>query len=249
MARDLQEILNYSRWESFEALIERARGACDGSGVPSENHFRQTAKMVAIGSGAERRVKDLFLSRYACYLVAMNGDPQVAEVAFAQQYFAVQTRLQEQTKELEARYDRIEHRRRVSAAIKALSSAAKQAGVQRYGLFYDAGYRGLYDGLGLSEIKAKKGILGKDDLLDRAGRQELAANEFKAAMTEQKLIREKVQGEKNASDTHFLVGREVRAAIRRIGGQMPEDLKPEESIKKLAATQKKKKKLPPPAEG
>jgi DNA-damage-inducible protein D len=165
-------------------------------------------------------------------------------VAYAQQYFAVQSRVHEQAAAQIETYDRVEHRRRVSAGVKALNSAAKQAGVQRYGLFHDAGYRGLYGGLGLSAIKDRKGLAVKEDLLDRAGRAELAAIEFKNSQTEQELVRRNVQGEQPAIDTHHRVGAEVRQAIKRIGGTMPEDLKPEESIKKIAATQKKQ--LTPP---
>jgi len=243
LGRDLQRVLNYARWESFEELIQRASTACDTSGVPPEHHFRPTTKMVGLGSGAERKVKDWFLSRYACYLIAMNGESRMAEIAYAQQYFAVQTRLQEQAAAQIEKYDRIEHRRRVSAGVKALNSAAKKAGVQRYGLFHDAGYRGLYGGLGLSAIKERKQLPLKEDLLDRAGRTELAAIEFKNSQTEGELIR--VQGEQPAIDTHHRVGVEVRQAMKRIGGTMPEDLAPEESVKKLAPAPKKGLLAPP----
>ncbi|SRR5579885_903903 len=242
MARDLQGVLNYARWENFEALIERGRLACEGSGQAADNHFRQTTKMVPIGSGTERKVADWFLSRYACYLITMNGDPQLPEVAYAQQYFAVQTRLQEQAAEQREMYDRAAHRKRVSDGIKALHSAAKQAGVQRYALFHDAGYKGLYGGLGLTAIKQKKGLSAKDDLLDHAGRAELAANEFKNSQTEQQLIQKRIQGERSAFETHQRIGREVRETIQRIGGTMPENLRPEESVKKL--TLKRNKQLP-----
>jgi DNA-damage-inducible protein D len=177
----------------------------------------------------------------------MNGDPQLEQVAYAQQYFAVETRLREQEAQQIAEYDRVAHRRRVTATVKALSSAAKRSGVQRYGLFYDAGYRGLYGGLGLSAIKARKRIDPKEELLDRAGRVELAAIELKNATTEEQLISLKIQGEQLAMDTHHRVGSEIRSAMKRIGGTMPEDLPPEESIKKLASARKQKK-LPPPNE-
>ncbi len=218
MGRTLQTVvLKYARWENFEVLIEKAVVACRKSEVNPNDHFRPTTKMVALGSGSARKISDWFLSRYACYLIAMNGDPQVEEVAHAQQYFAVQTRLQEQQQQ----YDRLEHRRRVTGTVKALSSAAKRAGVQRYGLFYDAGYRGLYGGLGLSAIKARKGIGQKEDLLDRAGRIELAAIELKNATTEDQLQTLKIQGEQKALDTHSRVGREVREGLRRIGTTCP----------------------------
>jgi DNA-damage-inducible protein D len=229
MGRELQSVLNYARWENFEEVLRKAMLACEGSRQPSDHHFRQTAKMASLGSGSKRKISDWFLSRYACYLVAMNGDPRVQEVAYAQQYFAVQTRLQEQSDQ----YDRLEHRRRVSDTVKALNSAAKAAGVQRYALFHDAGYRGLYGGLGLSEIKARKGIGPKEDLLDRAGRIELAAIELKNAVTEERLVIMHVQGEQKAMDTHRSVGTEIRGAIRKTGATMPEDLKPEEPIKNL----------------
>jgi DNA-damage-inducible protein D len=195
----------------------------------------QTAKVISQGKGAQRKIDDWFLSRYACYLIAMNGDPRVEQVAFAQQYFAVRTRLHEQSEE----YDRLAHRRRVTGTVKALNSAARAAGVQQYGLFQDAGYRGLYGGLGLSAIKARKGISQKEDLLDRAGHIELAAIELKNAVTKQRLTDLKVQGEQPAMDTHHQVGKEIRRALHNSGVEMPEDLKPEEPIKNLIGRQPK----------
>ncbi|MGH7781859.1 MAG: DNA damage-inducible protein D [Candidatus Binataceae bacterium] len=244
MGRKLQSVLNYARWENFEALIEKATVACANSGVDPDGQFRRTTKLITHGKGGQREINDWYLSRYACYLIAMNGNPQVEEVAYAQQYFAVETRLREQENQQISKYDRVAHRRRVTATVKALSSAAKKSGVQRYGLFYDAGYRGLYGGLGLSAIKAKKGIDQKEELLDRAGRVELAAIELKNATTEEQLISLRVQTEQHAMDTHHRVGQEIRTAIRKIGGKMPEDLAPEESIKKMEAAGNQKR-LPP----
>jgi DNA-damage-inducible protein D len=244
MGRNLQGVLNYARWENFEALIEKAKVACANSEVNPDGQFRQTTKLITHGKGGQREIGDWYLSRYACYLIAMNGDPQVEEVAYAQQYFAVETRLREQEAQQIAEYDRVDHRRRVTATVKALSSAARRSGVQRYGLFYDAGYRGLYGGLGLPAIKARKGIDPKEELLDRAGRVELAAIELKNATTEEQLIRLKIQGEQPAMDTHHRVGREIREGLKRIGSTMPEDLPPEESVKKLASARKQKKLSP-----
>ena len=245
MGRTLQGVLNYARWENFEALIEKAKTACANSEVDPNGQFRHTTKLITHGNGAQRKIDDWYLSRYACYLIAMNGDPQVSEVAYAQQYFAVETRLREQEAQQIGDYDRLAHRRRVTATVKALSSAAKRSGVQLYGLFYDAGYRGLYGGLGLSAIKEKKGIGQKEELLDRAGRIELAAIELKNATTEEQLVTMNVQTEQHAMDTHHRVGSEIRSAIRKIGGKMPEDLEPEESIKKVEAARREKR-LPPP---
>lgn len=239
MARDIQTVLGYARWENFTDVISKAMLACDSASVNSDHQFRRTAKTITTGNGAQRKIDDWFLSRYACYLIAMNGDPHLPQVAFAQQYFAVETRLRELEVETLG-YDRVAHRLRVTQQIKALNSAAKKCGVQNYGLFHDAGYRGLYGGLGRKEIKRKKSIPESEELLDCAGRAELAANEFKASQAEQKLIRDHVQGQESAIQTRYQVGNEVRTAIRRIGGTMPEDLPAEPSIKRLTAERRGK---------
>lgn len=241
MARDLQDVLGYSRWENFEDIIAKARMACESAGVDPNDHLLQTAKMIEIGKGAERERKDYFLSRYGCYLVAMNGDPSMPAIGVAQTYFAVQARKQELQEDYLALEKRAALRSRVSTANKALNDAAKMAGVQNYGLFYDAGYRGLY-GMGLTQIKQRKKIEG--DLLDHAGRAELAANEFRITQAEQKIVRENVKGEARAIATHKNIGEEVRQTIKKIGGTMPEDLPPEPSIKALLAPKKKSLKNP-----
>jgi DNA-damage-inducible protein D len=242
MARDLQLVLEYTNWENFENVIQKAKMACQGAGVAADNHFLASEKMVGLGSGAQRGVLDYFLSRYACYLIAMNGDSTKQPIAVAQNYFAIQTRRQELDDVQKRIEKRVELRKRVSNANKALNAAAKKAGVQNYGLFHDAGYRGLYGGIGLSEIKQRKKIEG--ELLDHAGRAELAANEFRITQTEQKIALENISGEPNAINTHKTVGAEVRATIKKLGGTMPEDLPPEQSLKKL--TSKKHAKLAKP---
>jgi DNA-damage-inducible protein D len=186
-----------------------------------------------------RESADWFLSRYACYLIAMSGDPTKREVAFAKTYFAVQTFRQEiadaQTKEEK----RLNLRNRVKDANRNLNSAAKAAGVQNYAFFHDAGYKGLYGGLGKSEIEALKDIPKGETLLDCIDRAELAANEFRITQTEQKLIRDAVRGQHDASEMHFKVGDEVRQTIKKIGGEMPERLPAVQPIKKLIARKKK----------
>ena len=234
MARDLQPILGYTDWRNFQAVIEKAKRACDAAEVNSKYHFVDTAKVIETGKGAKLERADCYLTRYACYLIAMNGESSKPEIATAQTYFAVQTRLQE----LSEQEKRIQLRERVKKGNKLLAGTARSAGVKRFALFNDAGYRGLY-GMGLSDIKLRKRIPLKEDLLDRAGRAELAANEFRLTQTQQKLERERVQGEGPAIQTHESVGREVRNTIRRIGGIMPEDLPTEEPIKKLIASQKR----------
>jgi DNA-damage-inducible protein D len=240
MARDISPIMGYPEWENFDKVVKKAFMACESTGVDPDNHFRDATKMVIIGSGAKRNVVDFFLSRYACYLIAMNGDPRKPEIGTAQSYFADQTRRQEIFDKLTENERRIQLRDRVKKANVSLGGTAKRSGVQRFGVFQDAGYKGLYE-MGLSDIKRKKGIGEKENLLDRAGRTELAANEFRITQTEEKLIRDKVDTESHAIITHREVGQEVRNVIRRIGGRMPEDLPPEESIKKLVNKSKIKR--------
>jgi DNA-damage-inducible protein D len=238
MARDIQQVLGYTEWRNFQGVIEKARLACDGAGVKSVHHFVDTNKVIESGKGAKLERADCYLTRYACYLIAMNAESSKPEVATAQTYFAVQTRRQE----ISDQEKRIALRDRVRKGNKILHGTARGAGVTRFALFNDAGYRGLY-GMGLADIKGRKSIPSKEDLLDCAGRAELAANEFRVTQTQQKLERERIQGESAAIHTHLIVGGEVRAAIKRIGGTMPEDLPKEEPIKKLIASQKKARKL------
>lgn len=176
MGRDIQGVLGYSTWENFESVVARAQQACESAGDSPSNHFREVTKMVQAGSGAMVPLKDYFLSRYGCYLIAMNGDPRKPAIGTAQLYFTVQTRRQEVQDQLTSDDRRLQLRDRVRKANKSLMSAAKQSGVQRYPIFQAAGYEGLYE-MGLVEIKRRKGIKASEDLLDRAGRTELAANE------------------------------------------------------------------------
>lgn len=242
LARDIQAVLGYKRWENFEDAIQRAKRACEKSGENPSDHFRQTANMVRIGSGTQRAITDYFMDRYACYLVAMNGDPSISQIAAAQRYFAIQTRKQELQEDGALLDKRIDQRKRLTTAVVKLNVAARTAGVQNFALFHDAGYRGLYE-MGLGEIKKKKGLSDNEDLYDRAGRAELAANEFHKTQTEEKIARDRIQGQLPAQRTYKQVGQEVRTAIRKIGGTMPEDMKPEESLKKL---ERDRKKLPKP---
>lgn len=237
--RDVMEILAYSDWENFLNVVSKAKTACDNSGRFSSNHFLDITEMVKIGSGAKRKRENLVLSRYACYLIAMNGDTAKLEVSTAQTYFAEQTHRQEIEQSLTDQQRRLLIRDRVKDANKKLFGAAKAAGVKRFGIFYDAGLKGLYGGLGRDDIKRVKGIAAADDLLDCIDREELAANEFRITQTEAKLKRDGVRGEEFATQTHYVVGKRVRAAIEEIKGTMPEKLPAVPSIKKLAEKQTK----------
>jgi DNA-damage-inducible protein D len=240
-ARDLMPILGYERWENFTEALDRAKSGCEESGIPVSQQFRETTKMVPIGNGASREVEDWFMTRYACYMVAMNGDPRKPEIAAAQTYFVIQSRRQELEDALTDEEKRIELRERVMDANNKLKGVAKSAGVHNFGHFNGRGYQGLYGGLGVSEIKRSKGIDDKDDLLDCCGRAELAANEFRITQTEEKLIRDRVRNdESTAIQTHYEVGTEVRNAIKKLGGTMPEKLLKEPSIRNKVMAKRRK---------
>jgi DNA-damage-inducible protein D len=234
-AREIQPMLGYSQWRRFEDAIKRAMISCEKSGNNPAYHFAGAGKMIELAKGAIREVPDYQLSRFACYLIAQNGDPRKPEIANAQKYFAVQTRRQELSDAQAADLERLEMRKQTSEEFKALSGAAREAGVQskKFGVFHDAGYKGLYGGLGNEAIKTRKRIQAKENLMDRMGTTELAANQFRMTQTRDKLARERVKNQERAIQTHGQVGKEVRAAIQRIGGTMPEDIPPVEHIKQV----------------
>ncbi|MGA6984820.1 MAG: DNA damage-inducible protein D [Terriglobales bacterium] len=240
-ARELMVILAYADWTNFRKVIGSAIEACDKSGILSNNHFREFTDMVEVGSGAKRNIENWYLTRYASYLIAMNGDSSKPEIATAQSYFAAQTLVQESQEVLTEAERRILLRNRVKDANRKLGGAAKDAGVRSamFGVFQDAGYKGLYGGRGVQALKQIKGIPSNEDLLDCIGRAELAANEFRITQAEEKLRLESIKGEQAAINTHAEVGRKVRKAIEDIGGTMPEKLPAEPSIKKLAAKKAK----------
>jgi DNA-damage-inducible protein D len=242
MGRDLQAALGYTSWENFDKVIRKGEMACEGTGVDAIYHFHETKKVIEAGKGARLERADWYLTRYACYLTAMNGDPTKAEIATAQSYFAVQTRRQEiadtEAAQVDTDGERIKLRERVSMNYKALAGTAKDSGVIRFGIFEDAGYRGLYD-MGIADLKKLKGIPKKVSVLDVSGREELAAHDFRLTQTEAKLKRENIRGERRATEAHLQVGREVRSAIKRVQGTMPEKLPTEQNIKTLISTRKK----------
>lgn len=240
LGREIQPILGYDKWDNFKNVAEKARQACKSAGVETKYHFLDTGKMITAGKGAQLQREDIYLTRYACYLIAMNGDSSKPEIGSAQTYFAIQTRRQELSDLSLNDQNRLELRERVKEAVKHLNSAAARSGVLNYAFFHDAGYRGLY-GMGLKAIKARKGIPERDDLMDCVGREELAANEFRFTQTEGRLKRESIKGADRAEQVHNEVGRKVRDAIRSIGGTLPENLQKEPSIKKLSKAKAQKK--------
>jgi len=247
-ARELQVVLEYTQWRNLESVIDKAKTACKNSGNDISDHFADVSKMVDIGSGAERKVEDIQLSRYACYLIVQNGDPRKEIIALGQTYFAVKTRQQEliegydrlsdEQKRLAIRNEMISHN-------KSLAEAAQQAGIesqQDYAIFQNKGYQGLYGGLGAKEIHSKKGLKKSQKILDHMGSTELAANLFRATQTDDKLRREGIKGKEQANETHYEVGKKVRQTIEELGGTMPENLPtPDKGIKQIEKEHEKKK--------
>lgn len=236
-ARELMAILGYSKWQNFEEVVKKAREACMNSRQFPQDHFTGISKLIKMAKDAVREINDYKLDRYACYLIAQNGDPGKKEIALAQTYFALQTRNQEIFDKLSDEEKRIQKRSEVTDRNKHLFSTAKFAGVSNFGKFNDAGYKGLYT-MPLAEIEKKKGI-SKGKLLDHAGSEELGANIFRITQTEAKIKRENIKGDTEAQRTHFDVGKKVRQTMKELGGEMPENLRPEIHIKEL----KKKTKL------
>jgi DNA-damage-inducible protein D len=237
-ARELGPLLGYqTSYRNFQVALAKARVACATSGQNVADHFADVRTMVRLGSGAQRQVADVHLSRYACYLVVQNADPEKENVALGQTYFAVQTNRAEQMDEmagLSERQKRLFLRGQLSTHNRLLAATAMGAGVIHttdFAIFQDHGYMGLYGGLRARDIHARKGLAPSEGILDHMGSTELAANLFRATQTEDKIRRDNIQGKEAANATHQAIGEEVRATIARIGGAMPEDLPtPAESI-------------------
>ena len=246
-ARELMPVLQYAQWRRFNETIERAQEACVSSGNAAPEHFANVGKSSPMPNGGVREVEDYHLSRYACYLVAMNGDPRKHAVALAQTYFAVKTRQQELVENYDALTEgqkRLAIRHEMKEHNKALAAAAQEAGVispQEYAIFQNEGYKGLYGGLGAQGIHKRKGLKKGQKILDHMGSTELAANLFRATQTEEKLRRDQVRGKENANKTHYDVGCKVRQTIQDLGGTMPENLPtPDQSIQQIERAQKKR---------
>lgn len=238
-ARELQNILEYKEWRNFVRVIEKAKDACKRSGNVETSHFVDVNKMVKSGV-ADIPVDDVMLSRYACYLIAQNGDPRKEVIALAQTYFAVQTRrqeLQDEYEQLTEDQRRLAIRQEMKEHNKSLAEAAKNAGIENpvdYAIFQNRGYQGLYGGLGAKEIHSRKGLKKSQKILDHMGSEELAANLFRATQTDAKLRREGIVGKTEANEAHYDVGKKVRETIEELGGTMPEDLPtPEKSIQQI----------------
>ena len=243
-ARELMPVLQYSNWQNFEKIIHKAMISCENSNINVIDHFTDINKMVQIGSGAYREQIDYELTRYACYLIAQNGDSRKKVIALAQTYFAVQTRKQEISEKeytsLTEDEKRFYQRNLTKKGNYSLNQTARNAGVKNFDKFHNYGYKGLYNGETADDIAKRKGLRYREDILDNMGSDELIANLFRISQTEQKLKKDNIQSEKEANKTHYNIGKIVRKAIKEAGGTMPEDLPtPKKSLKQLEKENKK----------
>ena len=244
LARELQSILGYNQWRSINDLIVRAISACKESKYNIDDHFALYRKMVDIGSKTTRKIIDYKLSRYACYLIVMNGNPQKEIIALGQTYFAIQTRKQELSEKeynnLTEDEKRLYRRNQARKGNYNLNQTAVKSGVKDLARFHNAGYKGLYNGETADDIFKRKKLRYREDILDNMGSEELADNIFRIAQTDAKLKRDNVDNEYTANSVHYEVGKEVRDSIKRLGGTMPEDLPtPDKSLKELEKENKK----------
>ena len=244
-ARELQVVLDYKEWRKFEGVIEKAKKACKNSNVSAVEQFVGTDKLSKRANNAEIIIQDYKLTRYACYLIAQNGDSRKKVIALAQTYFAIQTRKQELTEKeysmLTEDEKRFYQRDLTRKGNYSLNQAAKNAGVKNFDKFHNAGYKGLYNGETADDIAKRKGLRYREDILDNMGSDELIANLFRISQTEQKLKKDNIQTESDANSAHYKVGAKIRQTIKQLGGTMPEDMPtPEKSLKELEKEKIKK---------
>ena len=237
-ARELMPLLEYSKWERFSNTIENAKIACKNSRYDIDEHFPGVGKLSKRNNGAVVKIKDYKLSRYACYLIAQNGDSRKKAISLAQTYFAIQTRKQElcekEYNELTENEKRFYQKDLTRKGNYSLNIAARNAGVKNFDKFHNSGYKGLYNGETANDIAKRKKLRYREDILDNMGSDELIDNLFRISQTEQKLKNENIKLKKEANDTHYKVGKEIRKTIKKLGGTMPEDLPtPNKSLKEL----------------
>ena len=244
-ARELMTVLEYKQWRNFKAIINKAIVSCINSNNNISEHFANISKTIKMPNNASKEVEDYKLTRYACYLIVQNGDPRKKAIALGQTYFAIQTRKQELTeqeyKSLSEDEKRMYNRKITKNKNKILYEVAMESGVTNYGKFTNFGYMGLYKGETAKDIKRRKGLSEKDDILDYMGNEELGANIFRITQTEAKLKKDNVKDEITANITHYEVGKAVRNTIKDLGGTMPEKLPtPNKSIKQIEKEKEKK---------
>ena len=242
-ARELSKVLEYSDWRNFLKVLNKAKEACKNSGFNVDEQLVEVNKLSKRNNNAIANIQDFKLTRYICYLIVQNADPSKEVVALGQTYFAIQTRKQEIT---EQEYDmlsddekRFYQRKLTKQGNYTLQKVASNAGVKNMAEFHNAGYKGLYNGETADDIFKRKKLRYREDILDNMNEDELVANLFRINQTKQRLIKDNVQGEKEAKDVHYDVGKKVRKAIADIGGTMPEDMPtPKKSLKELEREKK-----------
>ena len=247
-ARELQNVLQYKEWRKFEGVINKAKKACENSNIKVFEQFVGSDKLSKRANNTVVKIGDYKLSRYACYLVAQNGDSRKEVIALAQTYFAIQTRKQELSKkeysELTEDEKRIYRRNQAKSGNYNLNKTAVKSGVKDLARFHNAGYKGLYNGETANDIFKRKKLRYREDILDNMGSEELADNIFRIAQTDAKLKRDSVDNEYTANSIHYEVGKEIRDSIKRMGGTMPEDLPtPNKSLKELEKEKIRNKQL------
>ena len=246
LARELQKVLEYKRWDKFNNVINNAKMACKKSNYAYEDHFSQVGKMIELAKEAKRTILDYKLSRYACYLIVQNADPKKEVVALGQTYFAIQTRKMELTEReyssLTEEEKRFYQRNLTKKGNYSLNIAARNVGVKNFDKFHNAGYKGLYNGETADDIAKRKKLRYREDILDNMGSEELIANLFRISQTESKLKRDNVNSESKANQVHYTIGKNIREVIAKNGGTMPEELPtPDKSLKELEKENKKLK--------
>ncbi len=243
-ARELMPILQYTKWQNFEKILDKAKISCANSDISVSEHFTDVSKLSKRANNADVMIKDYKLTRYACYLIAQNGDSRKKVIALAQTYFAVQTRKQEINEkeycELTEDEKRFYQRNLTRKGNYSLNQTAKNAGVKNFDRFHNSGYKGLYNGETADDIAKRKGLRYREDILDNMGSEELAANLFRITQTESRLKKDKICSEKEANKTHYNIGKNIREVIAKNGGTMPEELPtPKKSLKELEKETKK----------
>ena len=237
-ARELMPLLEYSKWENFNSVIQKSVLSYNNSNNDDSYWLPEVRKPIITGKGKEEYIKDYKLSRYICYLIVQNANPRKKMVALAQTYFAIQTRRQELSEKeyntLTEDEKRLYQRNLTRKGNYSLNIAAKNAGVKNFDRFHNSGYKGLYNGETANDIAKRKGLRYREDILDNMGSDELIANLFRISQTEQKLKKDNVSLEKTANETHFNIGKNIREVIIKNGGTLPEELPtPDKSLKEI----------------
>ena len=237
-ARELMPLLEYSKWENFNSVIQKSVLSYNNSNNDDSYWLPEVRKPIITGKGKEEYIKDYKLSRYICYLIVQNANPRKKMVALGQTYFAIQTRRQELSEKeyssLTEDEKRLYQRNLTRKGNNSLNIAAKNAGVKNFDKFHNSGYKGLYNGETANDIAKRKGLRYREDILDNMCSEELIANLFRISQTESKLKKDNVRLEKTANETHYNIGKNIREVIIKKGGTMPEDLpKPDKSLKEI----------------